>query len=125
MILLEEVLEIHELMIQRYGGGKGIRDMQMLISAIERPFQSFDKEELYPTDFDKAAALMESIISNHPFIDGNKRTGYSVAALFLLAKGIEIISSEDDAYSIVIQIASGQINHTQITNWLKANTKDK
>jgi len=122
MILLEEILIIHDRMLEKYGGSKGIRDIGMLVSAIERPFQTFDGGELYPTDLEKAAALIESIIANHPFVDGNKRTGYTVAGLFLLVKGIEISASEDDAYDKVIQIASGKINHKQIVDWLKMNT---
>ena len=113
---------IHDLMIEKYSGSKGIRDIGMLVSAIERPFQTFDGGELYSTDLEKAAALIESIIANHPFVDGNKRTGYMVAGLFLLAKGIEISAGEDDAYDIVIQIASGKINNERIVDWLKMNT---
>ncbi|MEP1096365.1 MAG: type II toxin-antitoxin system death-on-curing family toxin, partial [Cyclobacteriaceae bacterium] len=76
MISEREALEIHSILIERFGGSEGIRDKALLLSALNRPFQTFDGNELYPTVIDKAAAILESIIKNHPFIDGNKRTGY-------------------------------------------------
>jgi death-on-curing protein len=75
MILLEDILNLHQFSIQKYGGSDGLRDSGLLESAIARPFQSFGGEDLYPSIFEKAAALGESLIINHPFIDGNKRTG--------------------------------------------------
>ncbi len=77
MISIEEVLKLHELSIRFLGGSSGTRDMYMLESAIARPFQNFGEIELYPTIFDKSAALLESIVKNHPFVDGNKRTDFS------------------------------------------------
>jgi death-on-curing protein len=72
MITLKEVESIHEILINKFGGSKGIRDQGILESAINRPYQTFDLNELYPFPVDKAAAIFESIISNHPFVDGNK-----------------------------------------------------
>ena len=72
MILLEEVLLLHEFSIKDFGGASGIRNIGLLESAIARPFQTFGGEDLYPSPFDKAAAIGESLIENHPFIDGNK-----------------------------------------------------
>ena len=74
MINLEIAVEIHDKSIEVYGGGQGIRDEGSLLSALARPFQTFDSNEFYPTPIDKAASLIESILINHPFIDGNKRT---------------------------------------------------
>jgi death-on-curing protein len=74
MIAKETLLKLHELSIIKYGGSMGIRDEGLMESAIARPYQSFGGEDLYPTVFEKAAAIAESIIINHPFIDGNKRT---------------------------------------------------
>jgi death-on-curing protein len=70
------VIKIHEMLISEYGGTPGIRDINSLESAIARPSASFDQNDLYPSIFSKAAALIESLISNHPFVDGNKRVGY-------------------------------------------------
>ncbi len=83
MIQIEEVINIHDILIDRFGGSHGIRDHNALESAINRPFMTFDQKELYPTQTEKAAALIESLISNHPFLDGNKRIGYVMMRYFL------------------------------------------
>jgi len=76
MISYKEVVDIHQLLIDEFGGTNGIRDKELLNSALARSLQTFDGKELYPTAIEKAACLIESILINHPFIDGNKRTGY-------------------------------------------------
>ena len=81
MIELKEVEKIHDILIEKFGGAKGIRDSGALESAISRPYQTFDGQDLYPDPVDKAAAIFESIISNHPFVDGNKRTAYVLMLL--------------------------------------------
>ncbi|WP_262512383.1 type II toxin-antitoxin system death-on-curing family toxin [Adhaeribacter arboris] len=75
---------MHNLLIEEFGGAKGIRDLGALDAAINRPFATFDQQELYPNPVDKAAAIIESILINHPFLDGNKRTGYVLMRLLLL-----------------------------------------
>lgn len=75
MITLHEILEYHTLSIKRFGGSDGVRDMGSLESAVARPFQTFDGAEFYATTIEKASAIGESLIVNHPFVDGNKRTG--------------------------------------------------
>ena len=75
MILIEDVLMIHENSIKDFGGSRGVRDVGLPESAIARPFQTFGGEDLYPSPFAKAAAVGESLIINHPFIDGNKKQG--------------------------------------------------
>ena len=118
MIPLKDVEEIHKLLIETFGGSHGIRDLSSLQSALSRPFDTFQGNELYPTVIIKAAALIESIISNHPFIDGNKRTGYVVTRLFLINNGFDIEGTQDEKYEFVIQIASGQMDFDQIAEWL-------
>ena len=86
MIPLKEVEHIHKLLIDTFGGSHGVRDLSALLSALARPFQTFDNKELYPTPIDKAASLLESIVSNHPFIDGNKRTAYGSSEAFSFTK---------------------------------------
>ena len=105
MISLNEVLAIHDILIETFGGAKGIRDYAGLESAISRPFQTFDGQELYPEGVDKASALFESIISNHPFIDGNKRTAYVLMRLFLKQDMMDIDASEDDKFDFVLRSA--------------------
>jgi death-on-curing family protein len=86
--LLIRVYEIHERIIARGGGGlEGIRDAGLLHAAVARPFATFGAVELYPTDFDKAAALFHSLIKSHPFLDGTKRTAFAAAVYFLHERG--------------------------------------
>jgi death-on-curing protein len=83
MIQVEEVERIHDVLIDRFGGIRGIRDRGILESAIGRPFQTFDGKDLYPNPVDKATAIFESIISNHLLVDDNKRTAYVLMRLIL------------------------------------------
>ncbi|QQS51315.1 MAG: type II toxin-antitoxin system death-on-curing family toxin [Bacteroidota bacterium] len=84
MISISEVILIQDILIEKFGGTHGIRDKGLLESALSRPFQTFDKKDLYPTAIQKAAALIESIVINHPFIDGNKRIGFVIMRLYLM-----------------------------------------
>jgi death on curing protein len=122
MILLEDILYVHEFSIAKFGGSSGIREVGSLESAIARPFQSFDGNDLYPTIFDKAAALGESLIINHPFVDGNKRTGFLAMFALLENDGYLLSASQDEAYNFIIQISTGEIKFEQIVEWLKQNT---
>lgn len=83
MISIYEVEKIHSLLIEKFGGTHGIRDRNALESAIQRPYSTFDSKDLYPSNVLKASAIFESIISNHPFVDGNKRVAYVVMRLML------------------------------------------
>jgi death-on-curing protein len=123
MIPIKEVEQLHQILIAKFGGSHGIRDKSALESAIARPFQTFDKNELYPSVLEKAASLIESIIVNHPFIDGNKRTGYTLLRLFLLQNAIDITASNDNKYEFVINIASGTLKYEAIVSWLTLNTQ--
>lgn len=122
MFIQERVLELHDEVLLRYGGASGTRDSGLLDSALNRPFQTFDGEELYPGPFEKSAAILESIILNHPFIDGNKRTGFLLGATILLDNNIALNASEDDRYDFVINIATGILNFEQIVHWLQKNS---
>ena len=123
MISIEEAEQIHKILIDTFGGAHGIRDLSALESALKRPFQTFDDKELYPTAIDKAAALAESILNNHPFIDGNKRTGYVLMRLFLLQNGQDINATQVEKYEFVISIASGKIRFEEIVSWLEKHSK--
>jgi death-on-curing protein len=79
---------------------------------------------LYPRPVDKAAAIIESIVKNHPFVDGNKRTGYTLMRLFLLNEGLDIYSTEDDKYDFVILIAEGKLSFDEIRNWIESRMKN-
>ncbi len=123
MIKLEEVLKIHKLLIDQFGGSDGVRDVGALNSAINRPFATFDKQELYPEPIEKSAAILESIVTNHPFIDGNKRTGYVLARLLLLKSGLDIYATQNDKYDLVIAVSKGELKFEQIKNWLTQRCK--
>ncbi len=125
MILVAEVEQLHKLLIDNFGGSHGIRDRQALDSALSRPFQTFDGNDLYPSAIEKAASLVESILINHPFIDGNKRTGYALLRLYLLYNDLDIIASPDNKYEFVINIASGTLKYDGIVSWLSSNTTEK
>ncbi|MFZ4521461.1 MAG: type II toxin-antitoxin system death-on-curing family toxin [Bacteroidales bacterium] len=118
MIKIEEVINIHDILIDRFGGSHGIRDHNALESAINRPFMTFDQKELYPSQTEKAAALIESLITNHPFLDGNKRIGYVIMRFFLLRHGFDINASQSEKFEFVINIAQGQLHFEQINNWI-------
>ena len=118
MIKIEEVINIHDILIDRFGGSHGIRDLNALESAITRPFMTFDQKELYPSQTEKAAALIESLIANHPFLDGNKRIGYVIMRYFLLRHGFDISASQSEKFEFVINIAQGQLHFEQINNWI-------
>ncbi|WP_207435690.1 type II toxin-antitoxin system death-on-curing family toxin [Sabulibacter ruber] len=123
MIPLNKVEQIHNLLIEQFGGAKGIRDYGALDAALNRPFATFDQQELYSSPVEKASAIMESILVNHPFIDGNKRTGYVLMRLILLQAGLDIVASQDEKYAFVISIATGQVSFDEIRQWLEEKTK--
>ena len=123
MIDINEVEKIHDILIDKFGGAKGIRDKGLLESSLNRPFQTFDGQELYPNPIDKAAAIFESIITNHPFVDGNKRTAYVLMRLMLKNNNIDIHLGQNDKYDFVIKAASGQVTFDQIKTWIKNNLK--
>lgn len=126
MIDYQEVLVIHQVLIKEFGGLQGVRDENALRSAIERPFSGFGETEFYPTVEEKAGAILESIVKNHPFIDGNKRTGYVLMRLVLMNFGKDIrATTQDEKFDFIISVASGQLQFEQIVAWIKQRTKDK
>jgi death-on-curing protein len=121
MISFEDAEQIHDILIKKYGGTMGTRDERSLRSALIRPFQTFEDVDLYPDILSKAAALIESLISNHPFLDGNKRTGYVLMRLFLISNKMDIDATEDEKYEFVMNIAAGHTNYDKVLDWLKSN----
>lgn len=123
MISEKEVLEIHTILIEEFGGADGVRDKNLLDSGLNRPYQTFDGTELYATPIDKAAAILESVVKNHPFIDGNKRTGYVLARLVLMEHKLDIYADQDQKYKFVIAISTGELNFDQIKEWLEQKVR--
>ena len=121
MISYEDVLNIHEFLIYKFGGIHGIRDESLLQSALLRPFQTFDQVDLYKSHVEKAAALIESVVTNHPFIDGNKRIGYVLMRLYLMENNLDISANQNEKYEFVISIASGIRSYDQIAEWIQSH----
>jgi death on curing protein len=119
MIDLKTVESIHNILIDKFGGGKGVRDQRLLESSLARPNATFDQKDLYPTSIDKAAALFESLIINHPFVDGNKRTAYVLMRLYLMADNMDIVASQNEKYAFVIAASKGELRFDQIKEWLR------
>mgnify|MGYP003331989979 CR=1 FL=1 len=122
MISHQKIIEIHKILIDKYGGVHGVKDFSLLDSALHRPFATFDTKELYPTPIEKAAALLQSIVNNHPFNDGNKRIGYFLCRSLLREYGFDLKAGEDKKYQLVIAVTNGIFSFEEICNWLKNNS---
>jgi len=122
MITLEYVLRLHQRSIEVYGGSAGIRDEGYLQSAVERPFSTFGSEDLYPSPFQKAAAILESVVKNHPFVDGNKRTGLLACDAILFQYKWELGATPEEAYDFVIQVASSHMEFEDIVSWIELHS---
>ena len=123
-ILLERVLKFHERVLEVSGGASGVRDNGVLDAAISRPFATFGGEDLYPDIYAKAAALIESLVMNHPFVDGNKRTGFFSGISLLINNGVRLEFTEDEGYDFAVAIASGQLEFDAIDTWLRSHTSN-
>jgi len=122
MINVQIALATHNTLLTEFGGGTGIRDTNGLEAAIARPYATFDQQELYPSGIDKASAILESIIINHPFVDGNKRTAYGLMQMILNDYRLVVEVTEDEQYAFVIAASMGEIRFDEIKAWLEANT---
>jgi death-on-curing protein len=120
-LTLGEVLELYHRIIKQSGGAQGIRDLGALESALAQPRMTFGSQELYLTLVEKASALGFSLIKNHPFVDGNKRTGHAAMETFLVLNGFEIDASVDEQEQIILQVASGELERDDFTAWLRAH----
>ena len=115
----DKVLLLHQLMAEATGGAIGVRDMDLLGSALESVYSTFDGVELYPTKEEKAAKLGFSLISNHAFLDGNKRIGIYVMISFLELNGISLIATDEDVISLGMNVASGVFKYDDVLKWIK------
>ena len=119
----KQVLYLYQQIIQQSGGTVGLRDRGLLESAVYRPQASFGGQDLYPDLFSKAAALGHSIISNHPFVDGNKRVGFEAMRLMLRLNGCDLRAPFEATYDFVIEIAKGKLTEQAIADWLKRHSR--
>ena len=120
---IEDVIEIHADQIQRYGGSLGIRDVELLHSALGMPEAGFGDQYLHAGLFEMAAAYLYHIVQNHPFIDGNKRAGAMAAFVFLKLNGFTLESDESVFETLVLQAAQGQVGKAAIADFFRENTK--
>jgi len=117
----EECLALHDMMLSRYGGIAGVRDENLLESALAKPRQLFADGK--PNMAEMAAAYAAGIVKNHPFLDGNKRTGFMLGAGFLERNGFEFHATEVDAALRTLALAAGKMSEAAYATWLKANSK--
>jgi death on curing protein len=118
---VDEVVTIHAALLHRFGGAAGVRDAGLLEAALQRPLNRFHYEDPSPTLFELAAAYAEGIVGKHPFVDGNKRTGFVVAALFLQTNGYRLIASEESAVERTLALAARAIGEAEYAAWLAEN----
>lgn len=114
----EKVLLLHQLIAQETGGSVGVRDAGLLESAMEGAFASFGGQELYPSKEEKGARLGYSLISNHAFVDGNKRIGMYVMMTFLEVNGIRLDCTDEEIVEVGLAVASGTMDYPQLLNWV-------
>ena len=118
-LTVEEVLALHSRIIASSGGSVGLREPNALDSAVAQPQMTFGGVDLYTTVARKAAALGHSLISNHPFIDGNKRVGHAAMEVMLLLNGYEIVASVDQQEEVIIAVASGTMSRDEFASWIE------
>lgn len=114
----EKVLLLHQIMAEATGGSAGVRDDALLESAIESAYATFDGQELYPSKEEKAAKLGFSLISNHAFVDGNKRIGMYIMLSFLDINGVKLDATNEDVVSLGLSVAGGSAKYNEILKWI-------
>ena len=119
----EKVLLLHRLIAEETGGGPNVRDLDLLDSALNSAFQTFDGVELYPTKQEKAARIGCSLISNHAFVDGNKRIGMYVLLTFLEINGIRIDPTDDEIVRVGLAVADGSMDCDGLLRWIRENER--
>jgi len=122
-LTVEQVLFIHARLISETGGVHGVRELGLLISAVARPQAAFGGQDLYPDLFSKAAALLESLVGNHAFVDGNKRTAITSAGLFLRINGYRLAADNKQLEAFTLQCAQRLVTLDQMAFWLKSHSE--
>lgn len=117
---LRDAMSVHDRLLFLYGGSDGIRDRNLLESALARPQQIYAYAE-NPDLADLGAALMAGVVRNHPFVDGNKRTGFVLGVMFLELNGLDFVAKEEDATQAVRLLAAGTLDEAGFKNWVRAS----
>ena len=118
-LTIQEVLEIYHNAMEQSGGLAGVRDIGALESSLAQPQMVFGGQELYPDMVEKAAVLGFLLIQNHPFLDGNKRTGHAAMETFLVLNGLEITADLEEQVTIILQVAASQMKRDQFVEWVR------
>ncbi len=116
---LAEILELHHMVLDRWGGASGVRDLNALESALGQPRQAFGGKDVYPDLATKASALCFSLALNHPFIDGNKRVAHAAMEVFLLLNGYELAAPIDEQEQLMLRLAAGQLGRVALVDWVR------
>ena len=119
---VQDIYELHLQLKETFILSSGIRDENLLASAVNTPFQTFMGNDLYPSLYDKAAQLCYGIANNHPFIDGNKRTALHSMYVYLIINGIDITASQQEVENLIINVAAGNMTNVELAQWLRDNT---
>ena len=125
ILTLEEVFELHRLVLEESGGAVGVHDLAALESALVQPFMTFGGQDLYPTLAEKAAALGFALVRNHPFTDGNKRVGHAAMETFLVLNGWELSAGVDEQEQIILELAAGRLKRERFVAWVQANLRER
>jgi len=115
----QQILAIHDRMIKLFGGSNGVRDIGLLESAAARPQASFDSVDMYETIFEKAAALLHSLLKNHPFVDGNKRTAVASTGIFLKLNNYRLMNQHEKELEFALKVEDESLSFEDIAVWLK------
>jgi len=121
-LMVEQILFLHARLIEETGGIHGVQDVGLLASATMRPQSTFDGEDLYPGLFSKAAALMDSIIHNHPFVDGNKRTGITAAGIFLRMNNHRLTATNQELETFTLHVTVAKPDLSEISFWFESRS---
>ena len=119
---LQDIYELHTQLENAFVLSSGVRDENLLASAVNTPFQTFMGNDLYPSIYDKAAQLCYGIANNHPFTDGNKRTALHSMYVYLIINGFYITATQQDVENMIIDVASGNMTNVELAQWLQKNT---
>ena len=119
---VQDIYELHIQLENAFVLSSGVRDENLLASAVNTPFQTFMGNNLYPSIYDKAAQLCYGIANNHPFTDGNKRTALHSMYVYLIINGFDITTTQQDVENMIIDVAAGNMTNTELAQWLRKNT---
>lgn len=120
---LAEVLEIHQDQVARYGGASGIRDIELLKSALGMPSATYGGQFLHTDIYEMAAAYLFHLVKNHPFVDGNKRVGAVAAFVFLALNGFDFDAPEDDFAEMALSVAQGDLDKIDVAVFIRRHTR--